>query len=187
MCSLLNRPNDSPGHSRASPHCQVESRVRDVSLGLIAAFAGAAVPAVVSAEVFNLACQGIAARPATASTYGTAFGSNGASAVVSGATAYRQESPDTLTVEISGNGGRIRVPLGMMPTLHAGGHDGWWTLERVVVGEREITASFSLNFLNKPHLRIDRSLGEISITGFSRSGFRGTCAPFDPDPAARRF
>ena len=137
------------------------------------------------AESLSLSCEGTGSRPAAASTTGFAY-SNGQMATVTGTTYYEVQSTDRVTVEIAGDSGRIRVPLTMIPLVQGGGQDGWWKLDHLLVSDTEITGSFSLNFLNKPRVRIDRRDGSISIHGLSHS-FQGECEKFDPDAASRKF
>jgi hypothetical protein len=79
------------------------------------------------------------------------------------------------------------MPNALIPPLNSGGKNGWWPLDRLEVGDAEITGRFTLNFLNKPQVRIDRRTAQISIRGFAGLGFDGDCETFDPDPAARKF
>jgi hypothetical protein len=93
---------------------------------------------------------------------------------------------DEVAVEIEGDAGRIRPPAGIKPPIHSGGDDGWWKLKNVNVGENEIKAKFSLNFMNNPEVQIDRVTGHIAIRGKTGS-FSGTCEPYDPATVQRRF
>jgi hypothetical protein len=90
-----------------------------------------------------------------------------------------------VTLQIYGNDGRIRLPEKLIPPLHSGGdHQHWWQLEDVIVGSDEIRASYRLNGLNKPKLRIDRQTGVITIKGTGQD-FSGTCDKVDA--GQRRF
>jgi hypothetical protein len=90
-----------------------------------------------------------------------------------------------VTVQIQDEDGRIRLPQKLIPPLNSGGdHQHWWQLTDVIVGENEIRASYRLNGLNKPRLRIDRRTGEITIKGTGQD-FSGTCDKVDP--GQRRF
>jgi hypothetical protein len=93
---------------------------------------------------------------------------------------------DEVVVEIEGDTGRIRPPSGIKPPIHSGGDDGWWRLKEVRVGENEIKAKFSFNFMNNPQVQIDRISGHIAIRGKTGS-FSGTCEPYDPTTVQRRF
>ena len=90
-----------------------------------------------------------------------------------------------VTVRLSGDSGSIQLPKSMVPPIHsAGSSDGWWPLEDVIVGDKEIRAAFKLNGLNHPKLRIDRTTGMLTMkgTGFD---FTGRCDK--SDAGARRF
>lgn len=93
---------------------------------------------------------------------------------------------DEVHVELAGDTGRIRVPAGMRPRLTYGGNDGWWPLRDIRYSRDEITGKFTLNFMNRPSVRIDRLTGHISIQGRSGS-YAGACQPYDPENVARRF
>lgn len=90
-----------------------------------------------------------------------------------------------VTLQIDGEDGRIRLPEKLIPPLNSGGdHQHWWQLNDVIVGQNEIRASYRLNGLNKPKLKIDRQTGEISIKGTGQD-FSGICDRVDP--GQRRF
>jgi len=93
---------------------------------------------------------------------------------------------DEVAVEIEGDTGRIRVPDGVKPRIRSGGEDGWWKLKDVRVGDNEIKAKFTLNFMNSPEVTIDRLSGHIAIRG-KAGNFSGTCEPYDPTTVQRRF
>jgi hypothetical protein len=59
-----------------------------------------------------------------------------------------------------------------------------WQLENVSINPNEIRASYKLNGLNHPKLRIDRTTGEITIKGTGQD-FQGRCDKVDA--GARRF
>jgi hypothetical protein len=98
----------------------------------------------------------------------------------------RLGSRDEVQVEIVGDRGRIRVPDRLKPSRRSGGGDGWWKLTGLDIGEDEIRGRIPLNPIDRPRLRIDRLSGHISIRG--RGGnFDGTCEPFVPSHARRKF
>ncbi|WP_313437797.1 hypothetical protein [Novosphingobium sp.] len=91
-----------------------------------------------------------------------------------------QSFSSAVTLQIYANDGRIRLPEKLIPPLNSGGdHQHWWQLNDLIVGENEIRASYRLNGLNKPKLRIDRRTGEINIKGTGQD-FSGTCDKVDP-------
>ena len=161
--------------------------LRELILGAMTASAVCVLPVVAAADEFHLSCGGIGPHLEATTTYGSASFSNGGSASGS-ATAYsRAQSPDRLVIEIDQQGSRIRVPTTIIPPLHGGGKDGWWTLTDVNISDSEISGRFSLNPINKPRVRIDRRTGDLSIEGFGKTGFRGACEKFEPSPAERKF
>lgn len=90
-----------------------------------------------------------------------------------------------VTLQIGDNDGRIRLPEKLVPPIHSGGdHQHWWQLEDLIVGANEIRASYKLNGLNHPKLRIDRTTGIITIKGTGQD-FTGRCDKIDP--GTRRF
>lgn len=90
-----------------------------------------------------------------------------------------------VTIQIYGNDGRIRLPRKLIPPIHAGGDDQhWWQLQNVSIGSDEIRASYQLNGVNKPRVKIDRTSGLISIKGFGQE-FEGRCDKIDE--GSRRF
>lgn len=86
------------------------------------------------------------------------------------------------SILIHGDQGRIRMPKGLIPPMHSGGHDGWWTLDDLIVGHNEVRAKFRLNGLNRPNVVINRRSGTISVDGMIK--FNGRC---EQDSGHRRF
>lgn len=91
----------------------------------------------------------------------------------------------SLMVQTWPGGGRIRLPRSLIPPINSRGSNGWWDLYDLSVGPDEITASYRLNGLNKPRLRIDRRTGRITVQGTASYGFRGSCEKTGNTP--RRF
>jgi hypothetical protein len=91
----------------------------------------------------------------------------------------------SLMVQLWSAGGRVRLPKTLIPPINSRGDNGWWDLYDVSVGPDLITASYRLNGLNKPRLRIDRRSGQITVQGTASYGFRGTCDTIGNTP--RRF
>jgi hypothetical protein len=86
-----------------------------------------------------------------------------------------------VTIQISGDDGRIRLPKKLIPPINSGGDDQhWWQLTDIRMGSNEIDASYRLNGLNKPKVKIDRTTGLISIKGTGQD-FSGRCDVVDPD------
>jgi hypothetical protein len=90
-----------------------------------------------------------------------------------------------VTIQLAAGDGRIRLPKKLLPPINSGGDDQhWWQLVNLVVTPDQITASYRLNGLNHPKVRIDRTTGMISIKGFEQD-FTGRCDKIDP--GVRRF
>jgi hypothetical protein len=132
----------------------------------------------------RLRCEGMAGRLETQTTVGSVSGDldlNGSM------TSYRTaQQQDRLLIEINDEGGRIRPPVVMLPPVKGGGlGDGWWKLEKLSVGDTEITGLFKLNVLNNPIVRIDRTTGDIEVNGYMYTRFNGRCEV--ANSAERRF
>lgn len=95
----------------------------------------------------------------------------------------RQEFDEALTLQFHGEDGRIRLAGKLIPPIHSGGTNGWWTLTDVQITAERIKGRYRLNGLNKPRLEIDRRSGHIKIEGMT--GFNGTCQSIDQ--GERRF
>lgn len=87
----------------------------------------------------------------------------------------------SVTIQISGGDGRIRLPPTMIPPINSGGdHQHWWQLKDLIVGRDQIAAKYAVNGIVSPKVRIDRHTGDIRITGWT-SSFTGTCQKVDPN------
>lgn len=96
----------------------------------------------------------------------------------------RNRVQERVSISFSENGGRIRLPDAMLPTIRGRSEDGWRPMTNVVIGENLITGRMSFNFIDKPSIRLDRVTGTVEIRGVE-SSFTGECQPYDPQ--ARRF
>ena len=141
----------------------------------------------------HLVCFGAGAanRPDVRSGSGTfsAAGSDGSFASGNAsATSYgtrSQNFEDQVTLTISLEEGRLRMPRTMLPVVR-GGQDGWFELRNIEVEQGELRASVAVNFMNRPRLRLDRYTGSISISG--RSGdYSGQCERIDHERQERQF
>ena len=92
----------------------------------------------------------------------------------------KRDFEGAVDVKIGVGEAKIRLPKDILPTLTSVKADGWSNIKDLEITEREITGKLSFNFANKPKLRIDRTTGEIYITG-SGGSFTGTCKKYDPD------
>lgn len=92
-----------------------------------------------------------------------------------------------LRIQIRGSEGTIRVPEQMMPPMRGKrDENGAFKLTSVSVNEQTISGQFSFNFMNKPKFVIDRTTGDIEMSGFG-NGFSGTCERVADEPEARKF
>jgi len=96
----------------------------------------------------------------------------------------RNRVPERVSISFNENGGRIRLPDSMLPSIRGRSEDGWRPLANVSIGEDLITGRMSFNFIDKPSVRLDRVTGTVEIRGIA-SSFTGECQPYDSQ--ARRF
>jgi hypothetical protein len=135
----------------------------------------------------HLACHGNASFVEGSSGSVFAFNNPGGSANAFGYETHRGVAEDDMFVDVVGNDARVKLPGIMIPPLHSGSEQGWRPIDKLVVGDTEITGSFALNFLNKPSISINRVTGHIDVRGLGRTGFSGECRPYDASAAARIF
>jgi|GEM_PF-959315 len=148
----------------------------------------------------NLVCYGAggANRPDIRQNYGsgsgsfTAIGPGGmTSGTFSGSgsgTSFGtrvQGFEDQVTLHITSEEGRLRMPRVMLPAIR-GGEDGWFELRNIEVEDGEIRAKVAVNILNRPNLRLDRYTGAISISG-KAGNYTGQCERFEPEHTQRQF
>lgn len=132
----------------------------------------------------KLRCQGMASTLEAKSSFGSISGD--IDARTSSTTLSAGQRRALLLVEINDLGGRVRPPSVILPPIRGKGDgDGWWKLDNLVIGETEITGRFSLNFISKPAVRIDRTTGDIDLSWSSNILFSGRCSV--ADPAERAF
>lgn len=99
-------------------------------------------------------------------------------------TSGRDQVRERVTVSFNENGGRIRLPDSMLPTIRGRSEDGWRPLSNVEISDDRITGRMSFNFIDRPSVRIDRVTGTLEVRGLDTS-FVGECQAIDP--SARRF
>jgi hypothetical protein len=92
---------------------------------------------------------------------------------------------DRFLVDVVGDTIRVRPPAAIVPPMHGQNDDGWWPLTEAKISDTEISGRFSLNWLNQPTVKIDRTNGSIEVQGKFKLSFRGTCEI--ADPAQRKF
>ncbi len=92
---------------------------------------------------------------------------------------YRVDRVDRAYVEVNGQSARIKPPESIVPSVAGRGEDGWRTMTDVEINDREIRGRFSMNWINRPTVVVNRMTGEISISGgdvlAGRASFFGTC------------
>jgi len=157
-------------------------------LYLVASAVGpaAAQPAAGDADVINLVCVGQGEKLASAPTSSLEWDRyDHKYRVKSGYETSMRGFDTAITLQIQADDGRIRLPEKLIPPINSGGdHQHWWQLDDLIVGTNEIRASYRLNGLNKPKIRIDRTTGAITIKGTGQD-FSGQCDKVDA--GARRF
>ena len=86
----------------------------------------------------------------------------------------QQNFGSEVQVDIYGGRGRIHLSGPMKPAINNGGlGGGWWELRDLRINRNMVTASYKLNGLNRPRVRIDRASGQIRIDGIEK--YRGWC------------
>jgi hypothetical protein len=140
---------------------------------------------VAHSETIHLICIGDGAANKAAVTNAYAANSSGGSAWATVTDSRSESFNDQVNVDIDGASGRIRMPRIMLPPIH-GGKNGWMEIEKLSVGDQEITGSIGVNFMNSPKVRIDRITGILSLSG-KAGHFEGHCQPYNPDKIQRAF
>jgi hypothetical protein len=140
----------------------------------------ATLPIYAHANDITLSCQGqgsvIATQTTTVNQYQPGNPGHNKTGVVT--TQTRRPYTGTGTVEIKFGTARMRVPDAMVPALMSGGTEGWYPIEELNMGEKEIAGVVHINFLSQPKLRIDRITGKITLVG-GVGDFTGDCSAVD--------
>jgi hypothetical protein len=145
----------------------------------------AAMPVAAFANDLSLSCQGQGSVIGTQTTTVNQFQPGNAGHQTGVATTQtRRPYTGTGTVEIKTGVARMRVPDPMVPALMSGGTEGWYPIEGLNMGDREITGVVHINFLSQPKLRIDRMTGKISLIG-GAGDFAGDCSAVDTNAKAK--
>jgi len=140
----------------------------------------------VAAADINLSCSGGGSATKAIATQGFAFDSDGNTATATGTSLSSVGFADQVKVELpEGGEGRIRIPRVMLPPIR-GGKDGWFTINDLVMTDKEIRGSVRINPTRSPKIRIDRITGNLNISGKVGTS-NGDCQPFDPKTAERKF
>ena len=137
------------------------------------------IPAWASAQSLTLSCDGqgtvLTTQSTTVNQYDFKHKENRAAIAQ---TQVRRPFSGSGTVEIASGTGRMRIPDPMIPVLLSGGSNGWYPIENLVVGDREMTGVVHINFANQPKLRINRMTGKLSMSG-GLSDFSADCSAAD--------
>jgi hypothetical protein len=120
----------------------------------------------------SLACFGTA-RVEVIDNGGARFSDEAQADLVTTRQAYYD---GVLRISIVGAGGVIDVPDQMLPSLRGGRPPaGGFPLTALDVGVRTIVGRFSFNQLNRPTFAIDRTTGQMEMSGLG-TDFSGRCA-----------
>ena len=138
-------------------------------------------------EELHLVCDGTATIEEGAYSTGFAFGSRGGFASGNGFSSYKGHVNEQVLVDLTGDAGTVQLPPTMFPPLHGKSDGGRLSLDWVHMGDTQIEAKFSFNFMNHPSISINRTTGHINIKESERRGFSGDCRTYDPDAKARKF
>ena len=136
-------------------------------------------PALACAQSLTLSCDGqgtvMATQSTTVNQYDFKHKENKTGIAQ---TQVRRPFSGNGVVEIASGTGRMRIPDPMIPKLMSGDSNGWYPIESLFVGDREITGVVHINFLNQPKLRIDRLTGKLSMSG-GMGDFSADCSAAD--------
>ncbi len=140
----------------------------------------ATLPLAALANDLTLSCQGQGSVIVNQTTTVNQFQPGNAGHNKTGVATTQTRRPFTGagTVEIKTGVARMRVPDPMIPALMSGGTEGWYPIEELNMGEREITGVVHINFLSQPKMRIDRLTGKLTLSG-GAGEFSGDCSAVD--------
>lgn len=142
--------------------------------GAIAAVALLAPSMAAAQETLELVCRGNAVSLETTQTYGSATDSDGDSVSGSSTSYRRARSTEQFRIRLDGaGGGKVKMPPALVPPISRG-KDGWWDFTKLDVTDDQIRGEFSMNWVNKPKVRIDRRTGDIDVKGYGFN-FSGSC------------
>jgi hypothetical protein len=92
-------------------------------------------------------------------------------------TTGRRPFNGAVNVEIVADSVRMRLPHEIMPALNSA-RDGWFTLNDVFVGEKDITGTLEPNTVNRAKVRMDGMTGKLTLAS-GLEEFDGACNKFD--------
>jgi hypothetical protein len=149
-------------------------------VGVLAGLGGQPAPSATT----RLQCDGIGTFPEGQTTTASVF-SDGKFASGTATTVAKGKVRERIFVEIANGAARIRMPRSLVPPVHSGDTDGWWSIDDFAETDSTYSGRFRLNPLNKPSIRIDRLSGDLDLKGSFNLSFRGICEK--ADPTARKF
>ncbi len=136
--------------------------------------------------VIHLICLGAGTANKLSMTSAFAFNNFGGSAWGQAISERAQAFEDQVNVQINEDDtGRIRLPRVILPMIR-GGENGWMKLKDIKRTDVEITGTATVNPVNNPKVRLDRSTGHISIDG-KAGQYSGVCDRYDPAASAKKF
>jgi hypothetical protein len=146
-----------------------------------------AAPSLALAEPLELVCNGEAVKAEVESTSGALRNSDGDTATAHMDRVSKVRSSQRFRFRFEDDGtGAVKVPGALVPSINAGGKDGWWPLIGVVMTDADIHGGFALNFINKPKFVIDRRTGDVDLKGAGLR-FSGACERVTDAAEARKF
>jgi hypothetical protein len=156
------------------------------AIGLVGLTGSAAVAQSAAPAKLRLVCEGVqqTAEPVDYHARLAHEGGPAGGADVAAVT-HMTSSRDKMQIEVSGAGGRLRLPAALAAAHHARTESGWLPLTDVIVSEEEITGRFKLSAFTTAHLRIDRTTGEVVSHG--GGDFTGVCDKAPDTPPQRKF
>jgi hypothetical protein len=95
--------------------------------------------------------------------------------------------PGQVDVVVSGNAVRVNpTPILRRSIPVKTPKDGWYPLTDVMIDNDQIAGRFSLTFIQKPTVRIDRHTGGIRMSGFGMD-YNGSCEKSATPITAQKF
>lgn len=139
-----------------------------------------------SANALTLICEGQGYAPEISTGFAFFNNNTGGSAWGSGIKSREAQFRDSVEIRIEGASGAIQLPPVLVPKINLGGQQGWWKLAGIQISDAQISAHFSLNFVNSPTFQIDRYTGRMRLVGF-KMAFSGDCKAVDTSSAQKKF
>jgi hypothetical protein len=151
--------------------------IRSITCISFGAFVATLITSPAMAGDLHVICVGGGSHLQENSMFAMAHNNHGGSAWGQSVGISHDGYEDAVSIDIVNDEGKIRLPRVLLPPIH-GGDNAWFKLTDLKQGEREITASATVNFVTHPKIRLDRYSGTISIDG--RMGtFTAQCQKVD--------